>query len=158
MNPSEYGVNYSDHLLEQYKLYVEMADRVSQRRDQSNRFYASLLAGMIALMVVLTRFDISEDVWAIVFLVGGLFGLFLSVVWFVNIKSYRVLNTAKFKIINELENKLPTQGYAKEWDLLRSPIDSPKYLQLTKVEQFVPVIMFVLFGGLVIYSVVTIVR
>ena len=87
MNPSEYGGKYSDHLLEQYKLYVEMADRISQRRDQSNRFYSGLLAGMIALMAVLVRLDISDDAWVLVFLVGGLFGSFLSVVWLVNIDS-----------------------------------------------------------------------
>ena len=153
MNPNEYGENYSDHLLEQYKLYVEMADRISQRRDQSNRFYASLLAGMIALMAVLARLDISNDVWVVVFLVGGLFGSFLSAVWFVNIRSYRALNTAKFTVINELEKNLPAQGYTDERNLLRPVGDSPKYFQLTRVEQFVPVIMFLLFFGLAIYAV-----
>ena len=154
MKPSEYGGNYFNHLLDQYKLYVEMADRISQRRDQSNRFYASLLAGMIALMVVLARFDISDDVWVVVFLVGGIFGTLLSVVWFVNIRSYRTLNTAKFKIINEMEGTLPAQGYAKEWDLLRSATDSPKYFQLTRVEQLVPVLMAMIYLGLVGYSIV----
>ncbi|MYC07796.1 MAG: hypothetical protein F4X57_11610 [Chloroflexi bacterium] len=153
MKPNEYGENYSAHLLEQYKLYVEMADRISQRRDQSNRFYASLLAGMIALLVILARLNISNDVWAVVFLVGGLFGSFLSVVWLVNIRSYRSLNTAKFTVINKLEKSLPAQGYSDEWNLLRPPDDSPKYFQLTRVEQFIPVIMFLLFFGLVIYSV-----
>ena len=153
MKPNDYGGNYADHLLEQYKLYVEMADRISQRRDQSNRFYASLLAGMIAIMVVLTRLDVADDVWAVVFLVGGLFGAFLSVVWIVNIRSYHTLNTAKYRIINELEESLPVQGFAKEWDLLTSPADSPKYFQLTRVEQFVPVIMCLLFLGLVAYSI-----
>ena len=28
----QYGANYDSHLLEQYKLYLEMADRISQRR------------------------------------------------------------------------------------------------------------------------------
>ena len=153
MNPSEYGGKYSDHLLEQYKLYVEMADRISQRRDQSNRFYSGLLAGMIALMAVLVRLDISDDAWVLVFLVGGLFGSFLSVVWLVNIRSYRSLNTAKFTVINELEKSLPTQGYTNEWNLLRSPSDTPRYFQLTRVEQFVPVMMFLLFVGLSVYSV-----
>ncbi len=153
MTPKEYGDDYSGHLLEQYKLYAEMADRVSQRRDQSNRFYAGLLAGMIAIMIVLTRLDVSDDILAVVLLVGGLFGAFLSVVWFVNIRSYRTLNTAKYKVINELEESLPTRGYAREWDLLTASSSSPRYFQLTRVEQFVPVIMFLLFSGLVTYSI-----
>ena len=43
MKPEEYGDKYSDHLLEQYKLYVEMTDRVSQRRERSNQFFITLL-------------------------------------------------------------------------------------------------------------------
>ncbi len=153
MNPTEYGENYSNHLLEQYKLYVEMADRISQRRDQSNRFYSGLLAAMIALMAVLVRLDISEDVWILVFLGGGLFGSFLSVVWLVNIRSYRSLNTAKFTVINELEKSLPAQGYTNERKLLRPPGATPKYFQLTRVEQLVPLLMLLPFLGLSIYSV-----
>ena len=53
MKRDEYGENYQDHLLEQYKLYVEMADRVSQRRDQSNRFYVTIISALVALLVVL---------------------------------------------------------------------------------------------------------
>ena len=55
MKPDEYGENYQAHLPEQYKLYVEMADRVSQRRDQSNRFYVTLVSALVALLVVLAR-------------------------------------------------------------------------------------------------------
>ena len=36
MDREEYGTNYQAHLLEEYKLYVEMADRVSQRRAVAN--------------------------------------------------------------------------------------------------------------------------
>lgn len=43
---------HSDHLLEQYKLYVEMTDRVSQRREQSNRFYVTLVAAIVALLIL----------------------------------------------------------------------------------------------------------
>ncbi len=158
MRPEEYGERYSDHLLEQYKLYVEMADRVSQRRDQSNRFYGGLLAALVALLVVLARFVLSSDgadgtFLTFVFLVSGLFGAALSVIWFVNIQSYRSLNTAKFQIINEMEKQLPYEGYSNEWELLRPPDDSPKYLQLTRVEQFVPGLVFLIFLALVGYSV-----
>ncbi len=109
---------------------------------------------MAALLVLLTRLEASNEVWSVVFLIDGLFGVALSVVWYINIKSYRTLNSAKFEIINGLEQQLPAQGYTKEWELLRPPDDSPKYFQLTRVEQFVPVIFFILFFGLAVYSMV----
>ncbi len=36
MEKERYGEHYQSHLLEQYKLYVEMADRISARRGQIN--------------------------------------------------------------------------------------------------------------------------
>jgi hypothetical protein len=45
-----YGDKFQDHLMEQYKICVEMADRVSVRRNQANSFYISLLSALIALL------------------------------------------------------------------------------------------------------------
>lgn len=37
--PEDYRLKYGDDLFEQYKLYVEMADRVSERRATANNFF-----------------------------------------------------------------------------------------------------------------------
>lgn len=152
MTPEKYGEKYSDHLLEQYKLYVEMADRVSQRREQSNRFYVTLVAAIVALLILAARLGVADGAWPVLFLISGLFGMALSVVWYGNIRSYRELNTAKFAIINELEKQLPTAGYADEWELLRPKEGPPKYFQLSRIEQFVPVLFALLFAALFAYS------
>lgn len=44
-----YGDKFQDHLIERYKICVEMADRISVRRTQANNFYISLLSSLIAL-------------------------------------------------------------------------------------------------------------
>ena len=152
MTPEKYGEKYSDHLLEQYKLYVEMADRVSQRREQSNRFYVTLVAAIVALLILAARLGVADGAWPVLFLINGLFGMALSVVWYGNIRSYRELNTAKFAIINELEKQLPTAGYADEWELLRPKEGPPKYFQLSRIEQFVPALFALLFTALFAYS------
>ena len=38
------------HLLEQYKLYLEMADRISSRRQSANSFFLSLNTALVALV------------------------------------------------------------------------------------------------------------
>ena len=119
IKPDEYGEKYQEHLLEQYKLYVEMADRVSQRRDQSNRFYVTIVSALVALLVVLARLGASDVVWAAALLIAGLFGAALSGIWIQNIRSYRTLNSAKFAIINGIERHLPCAGYTVEWEMLR---------------------------------------
>ena len=153
MKPKEYGEKYPDHFLEQYKLYVEMADRVSQRREQSNRFYVTLLAAIASLLILAARLGVAEGVWPVVFLISGGFGVALSVVWHFNINSYRQLNRVKFDIIGELEKQLPSAPYADEWKLLRPRGGPAKYIQLTRVERFVPVLFGLLFLGLAGYAV-----
>lgn len=152
MTPEEYGEQHSGHLLEQYKLYVEMADRVSQRRDQSNRFYATLFSALAAVLVLAARFNLSDDSWGLVFLIAGFVGSALSLIWFVNIRSYRTLNSAKFQIINRIEKQLPFHGYTEEWELLRPAEGTKRYLQLTVVEQYVPVMFLLLSLALVGYA------
>ena len=155
MNPDDYGEKYDDHLLEQYKLYVEMADRVSQRRDQSNRFYVTIVSALAAIVVVIARFGVPENgaLLEVAFLVIGLFGIALSAVWHFNIRSYRTLNSAKFEIINCIEKQLPFAGYSEEWEILRPPEGRRPYFQLTRVEQLVPVIFMSLFAALTIYAI-----
>lgn len=153
MKPDEYGANYQAHLLEQYKLYVEMADRVSQRRDQSNRFYVTIVSALVALLVVLSRLGAADSLWAAALLIAGLFGVALSVIWLLNIRSYRTLNSAKFAIINAIERQLPTAGYSDEWELLRPKGGRTQYFQLTRVEQLVPYLTLALFFGIVCYGV-----
>ena len=155
MNPEDYGEKHDDHLLEQYKLYVEMADRVSQRRDQSNRFYVTIVSALAAIVVIIARFGVPENgaLLETGFLIIGLFGLALSVVWHFNIRSYRTLNSAKFDIINRIEKQLPYAGYNEEWDILSNPPSGrPRYQQLTRVEQFVPLIFTALFAALTVYA------
>ena len=153
MKRDEYGDNYQAHLLEQYKLYVEMADRVSQRRDQSNRFYVTIVSALVALLVVMARLGAADSVWAAALLIAGLFGAALSLIWLQNIRSYRTLNSAKFDVINAIESQLPTAGYSDEWEQLRLKAGPPRYLQLTRVEQRVPSLTLLLFAGIAGYGV-----
>ena len=153
MKSQDYGDDYQAHLLEQYKLYVEMADRISQRREQSNRFYAGLVSAIIALLVVMGRFGVSGSSWSIALLAAGLLGAVLSVIWFINLGSYRALNTAKFRVINRMESQLPYAGYSEEWAYLRPSEGPTRYFQLTRIERYVPLLILALFVGIVAYSV-----
>ena len=156
MTPKEYGEKYPEHLLEQYKLYVEMADRISQRRDQSNKFYATVYSALAAVLLLAARFDLSDSTLGIVFLAVGIVGTSLAFIWWLNIQSYRALNRAKFAVIQEMETRLPFPGYKREWELsMHPPQGKPKYLQLTRIEQYVPVVFLLMSMALVGYAAYT---
>ena len=145
-----YGDKFHEHLLDQYKIYVELADRVTERRSKANQFYSSLFSISIPLISVgVTKGIISS---ALLFIIS-IFGIFLCVGWYYNIKSYRQLNSGKFKVIHEMEEHLPFDCFKKEWDHLNQGGDRRKYLKLTKIEQFIPFVFCLLFSLIMCYSI-----
>ena len=49
IKPEDYGPKYSEQLMEQYKLYVETADRVSERRSTANTFFLTANTLLISI-------------------------------------------------------------------------------------------------------------
>ncbi len=141
-----------NELLEIYKIHAELADRVSRRREGANRLYVSLLVGLVVFLAALLRFSNGEAPEQLVLATIGFFGVLLSISWFVVIRSYRQLNTEKFRVLLELEKLLPYQFFTLEWDPLSEGRKSNRYWKLTNVEVTLPVIFCVLFLGIIAYS------
>lgn len=141
-------------LLEQYKLYVEMADRVSQRRAESNRFYMTILSSILVVLSIVIEKQIFSEYQLIMFALISILGLMLSLIWYANIRSYSQLNSGKFAVINDMEKGLPYMCFKKEWELLGEGLEAKKYRQLTRVEKYVPIIIAIPYVLLLIFSVV----
>lgn len=138
MNPEEYGSHYQEHLLEEYKLYVEMADRVSQRRALANSFFLALHTGLFGFAVGLSGLSSGQFENQAAGLVASVFGFPFTYVWYRVLKSYRQLNSAKYKVVHELEAKLPVAPYDNEWEKAGRGEDPKLYVPLTEVEAWVP--------------------
>ncbi|MGR3939274.1 RipA family octameric membrane protein [Streptomyces sp. BRA346] len=143
LGPSSYAADneqYRQAVLEQYKLYVEMADRVSARRNLANTFFLSLNSAVVAVVAAVSgRALASASAWLL--LAGLAIMLGQCVAWFVMVRSYRQLNAAKYAVIGALEERLPAFAYSRaEWGALRQGRDWRTYLPLTHVEQWVPVL------------------
>lgn len=135
----------SDRVLEIYKLHAELADRVSQRREGANRLYASVLSGLLVFLAAALRFGAGNLSVGALLTFSGLVGVLLVVAWFIVIRSYRQLNTGKFKALHELEKKLPYPFFAREWEILNEGRDFRRYWRLTTVENFLLVVFGLLF-------------
>jgi hypothetical protein len=156
--PSEhYGVNYQSHLLEQYKLCVEMADRVSQRRQSANNFFLSVHTGLLALLGIIIERGQPPFSLGLVLLIS-VPALVLVFCWYRLIRSYRDLNTGKFKVIHAMEEQLPTAPFEAEWKAVGEGKDRKLYLPFTHIECLTPWIFAVihfLFAAWVIYLLLT---
>ena len=140
-----------DHLIEQYKIFVESADKVSDRRAETNKFFISILSALLAFLAFVFTKKISAGYEKIILISFSILGLLLNGIWFTNIMSYSKLNYAKFKIINDMEKRLAYRCFDKEWDELGRG-KSKEYKTLTSIEKLVPIILGIPFLLLLIYS------
>lgn len=139
-------------LLEIYKLHAELADSVSRQRGTANRFYLLVLSGLAVLFsAFLQRKNGVLLEWLMVGF--GLFGMLLASAWYIVIRSYRQLNSGKFKALHELEEKLTYPFFKREWDLLAEGRERKTYWRLTVVETFVPIIFFACFAGALVIGI-----
>ncbi|MYA57240.1 hypothetical protein F4X88_13155 [Candidatus Poribacteria bacterium] len=104
-------------LLEIYKLHTQLADNVSNRRATANRFYILVLPGLAVLFSAFLQHENGVPLgWLMIGF--GLFGMLLAAAWYIVIRSYRQLNSGKFKALHELEEKLAYPFFKREWELL----------------------------------------
>ena len=128
--------------LEQYKLFVKTADDITMRRLQTNKFYLTILLGLFTIAGFFNKNGITEVLSEhIILMLISVIGIALSVIWYVNIESFKLLNSAKFKVILEMEKELPCACFDKEWEY-RDPLSYPI---LTEIEKFLPIMMGIVF-------------
>lgn len=137
----EYGADYKSHLLEMYKIYLEMADRISSRRQSANNYFLTINTALVGLVSYL-HLGIKTDNH-FYFLIA-LSGMILCFIWFRIIKSYKGLNSGKFKIVHLLEKKLPVSPYDAEWEAVGRGKDHKLYHPFTHVEMSIPWVFFCL--------------
>ena len=124
-----------------YKLMVEMADRVSQRRQAANSFYLSINTFLITASAYIGSTTASVQV---IFLVCCA-GVLISALWIKAIQSYKSLNENKFAVINAMEAKLIAQPYSDEWARIDPILHGRKHRPFHQTERVVPKIFIALF-------------
>jgi hypothetical protein len=120
--------------LEIYKMLVEMADRVSQRRQSANNFYLSVNTALVGGSAYLRTLE-PNDFTVVVLSIAG---MAICTLWSRNILSYKTLNEAKFAVINDIEDKLAEQPFLDEWRKLDPDGDGKRHKPFHKVEGAVP--------------------
>lgn len=139
-------------LLEQYKLYVEMMDRTSARRTDTNKFFVTLMTALLALIAVVVEKKLWGDVYNGVLFVTAVVGLGLCWVWYSSICSFSQLNSAKSEVIHRMEQLLPFRCYEVEWSVLGEGKDPELYRPISQVEERVPLVLAIPYFLLLAYS------
>jgi hypothetical protein len=151
VSPSEYGEKYSDHVMEQYKLYVEMADRISARRQTANSFFLSINTALLAFVGLYASTAQAPDLPLSWTLAVATAGVVLCYSWYRLVRSYSDLNGGKFRVVHAMEQLLPLAPYDAEWESVGRGTDPRLYLPFTHLEIRIPWIFMVLYVILALY-------
>ena len=153
MNKELYGEQFENHLLEQYKLMVQMADKVSERRAKTNQLYLGLITLMITISSFIGEIFTSQQNASLLISLIGFLGIVICVLWALQVRTYRRLNTSKYKVIQTMEERLPYPAFQEEWkNLQQVGKDDKRYITFTKLESIVPYLLILPFIGLIILA------
>ncbi len=143
----KYGDKYIEHLLDQYKIYINATEKISDRRQKTNEFFLGLNTGLVTLLgFIATRANAQE----ISFILGlsAIAGITICYLWYRIIASYKGLNSAKFKVIHAIEMRLPLALYDTEWEMLGRGKDKKVYWPFSHIELHVPKIFILIYLAL----------
>lgn len=135
-----YGESFKVDLFEQYKLYVESAEKISERRVSANNYLLTVNAFLVTLhgLVAASRY---HSYWTILVPIAG---FFVSLTWHRVITSHHDMNTVKFKVIHELEQHMPAALYKYEWQQAHEG-PGKAYHSLSHLERWIPIIFMILY-------------
>jgi|SRR6185295_13155911 len=153
---------------EEFKLYYESTEKVTDRRLETNRWNYSTCSAILVAVAALVKWGVTSTelrwvaVGAVLFLC--ITALLFCQLWLAQIRDFKRLNNAKFEILNQmaplLDLDLSAPGrvssyrpFEREWECLKEEgaVDKLKHLKLlalksSHMEQFIPRAFQLVFG------------
>ena len=126
-------------LLDLYKVAVEMADRVSARRSAANAFFLTVQTTFVAVLGIAGLSLDAAPWWKDAVITTP--GIVLCVFWWLQLRSYRLLNQAKFVVIHRLEQDLPRRLFTDEWTVLKDGSSASwrgMHIEIGALERVIP--------------------
>jgi hypothetical protein len=131
-----------DQKLALFELYLATAEKVSDRRAQTNSWMLSVNSAIVALYGYLQADKMAVSaaqkgvwLWAI-----PAAGMIVCVAWVALLTSYRKPNSAKFAVLAEMESDLPVPPFTRERQVYRRD----RRRSLSQVERWIPGCFFLL--------------
>ena len=125
-NSTEVLFSNKQLLFEQYKLLIDSAHKIEERRSGSNNIFLgvnTLLSSFIARPYQLFNIEWHEIPMLILL---SLIGIFICLDWIKVTESYKILNYINFSLIKELEESFPSKIFSLRAELEQIKFNNPK--------------------------------
>jgi len=132
-----YGNKYKDHLFEQYKLYIDSAERISDRRQNANNYFITINAALFTILGLSFKIEFLQNIGWLRSLLT-LVGIIICIIFWYLLRSYKQMNTGKFKVIHQIEQHLPLALHDYEWKILEEGKNKKVYYPFSHIELFIP--------------------
>jgi hypothetical protein len=172
LTPQATGESIGQDLsFDEFKLYYDSTEKVTDRRIETNRWNYSVCVAMLIAIAVLTRWaftSVSDLLWVGLCAVGVLcvMAILFCSLWVGQIRDFKKLNSAKFDVLNEMAPRVEYDSerpgaivsyrpFEKEWTKLNAlnaldEIRSSNIIALksSNIEYFIPKAFAVLFAAI----------
>ena len=150
----KYGEHYKVHLFEQYRLYIESAEKVSDRRQNVNNYFLAINTAIISFLGLIYEIKLKDI--SIICILLSIVGILICVIFYFLINSYKQLNSGKFQVIHEIEQELPLALYQQEWKILGEGKNKKLYWPFSHIEIKIPFIFGLIYLILLVILTLTI--
>jgi len=179
-----YGMSEQDQQqtvlsFQEYRLFYESAERVTDRRISLNKSNYAICLGVVVADAVIANWAASRDDQYFYFALGAIIAIsslavLFCVGWLKQIRDYKNLNTAKFRVLTEMADAVRFETdygdtpksyrpFDREWEIMTemqglTPHGMSSALSASKVEYLLPkalIGVFVLFMLLAVSEIVT---
>jgi putative ribosome biogenesis GTPase RsgA len=145
--------NNTNIRIEQYKICVASVEKHSEQRPKINNFFLGINTSVVIAFNYLNQPDhnlLNKYLWMILSS-----GIIASLLWFINLYTYRNLAREKYNSIKTIEQDLPYKPFTESWYAVKNP-KNPKCLRkllghvaYSKIEMFIPFFFIFLYLSMI---------
>ncbi len=146
------GPSADPALIELYKLGADLADRISARRGTANGFFLTAETTLVAVVGFALRKDTAPGTPVRLAICAA--GALLCLAWWLQLRSFRQLNRAKYVVLTDIEQRLPVQLFGPEQAELDRGDGRLRglYAELGATERAVPVLFALVWLALAVWA------
>jgi hypothetical protein len=162
---------------EEFKLFYESAEKVTERRLATNRWNYSICTAILVASAGILNWAASNPSFLVlavlaVIVLSSMAMLFCTM-WVGQIHSFKMLNTAKFEVLNQMaprvsfsssssDKRISYSPFEREWEALRGKTEALEEIANTKIlalkssniEYLIPKAFRLLFGFVIVVAIV----
>lgn len=133
------------YCFEQYRLLIDSAHKMDERRTGSNNIYIAVNSILITALTQVTPSSFQIERSLLLFFLLSI-GVMVCKNWLNVIKAYQKINLINYFLIKELEKHLPSYVFSLRMDLVEENFSpSEKNVSVLKKEFLIPSVFLVLY-------------